>query len=262
MLRLEQDYLWFERLRTPSIAFEVPLEGGCIGIKMRIRDILDIPMFMMLAGFVMKPGKWDDDATDFCLSGVFDTQSMRSSCILRMLTKDDLKRFKERLADVKLCAWYPLFLPAILIEMRIQSLPAVVKRIRLYLRKIGKATGTHKNYLRRLGLTNSKGRNLREVWADPDFETAPAELTSIASDASYWEYACKSELNLLRWVDNMHRRVLEMSGMRSDDPAHRMLQTKMEFMEMWITKVREKSCHFGKQVEGQVQTVRRLMGLQ
>ena len=111
----------------------------------------------------MKVGRWDNDATDISLSGVFDPKTAHSSCILRILVKQDLVKFKKRLYEMKQLTWYPLFLPAIIIELKIQELPQVMTRIRRFLYRVEKITGTHKNYLRRLGLTKSTGRSLREV---------------------------------------------------------------------------------------------------
>ncbi|KAF2177734.1 hypothetical protein K469DRAFT_696495 [Zopfia rhizophila CBS 207.26] len=198
VLRLEKNYLSFERLQTPSVSFEVPLENDLIG-------------------FVMKAGKWDGDATDFSLSGVFNPKAMHSNCILRILVKKDLEVFKKRLYELRQLAWYPLFLPAILIEMRIQELPHILTRIRRFLYRVEKTTGTHKNYLRRLGLTKSTGRSLQDVWNDPDFEIAPAELTSIASDCTYYDLMAQRDNALNKRTSDASLEVSRFSKMDSND---------------------------------------------
>lgn len=203
----------------------------------------------------MNVGKWDDDATDISLSGIFDPKTLHSSCILRILVKQDLVEFKKRLYEMKQLAWYPLFLPAIFIELRIQELPQIMTRIRRFLYRVEKTTGTHKNYLRKLGLTKSTGRSLREVWNDPDFEAAPAELTSIASDCAYYGYACQTRQNLLNFIEKINKQLLKESNLPIFDLANSMLERKIEFMRIWMTEVQNRSAYLGRRVEVQVQTV-------
>lgn len=205
----------------------------------------------------MKVGKWDNDATDISLSGAFDSNSMNSICILRILVKKDLEEFKKRLCELRQLAWYPLFLPAIFIELRIQDLPQIMTRIRRFLYKVEKTTGTHKNYARKLGLTKSAGRSLQEVWNGPDFETAPAELTSIASDCAYYESICQTRQSLLNYIEGINK-CLQMSGqLPSYNVASRMLEGKINFMRKWMNEVQNRSAYLGKRAEVQVQTVRK-----
>lgn len=188
----------------------------------------------------MKVGSWDNDATDISLSGVFDPKTVHSSCILRILVKQDLVKFKKRLYEMKQFAWYPLFLPAMIIELKIQELPQIMTRIRRFLYRVEKTTGTHKNYLRRLGLTKSTGRSLREVWDDPDFEAAPAELTSIASDCACYEYACQTRQNLLNFIEKSNKQLRNETNLPLFDLANSMLERKIEFMRIWMAEVQNK----------------------
>ncbi|KAF2180314.1 hypothetical protein K469DRAFT_292132 [Zopfia rhizophila CBS 207.26] len=207
----------------------------------------------------MKAGKWDDDATDFSLSALFDPKSMYTYCILRILVKKDLKIFKQRLRELKGLAWYPLFLPAILLEMRIQELPEIIARIRRFLYGIEKTTGTHKNYLRKLGLAKVTGRSLQDVWTDDGFNRAPAELTSIASDCAYYEYACQIRQELLSWLEKMNQDILPIIDSAQCTYAARMLGRKIEFMRAWMKDAENRSIYFGKRAEVQVQTCHSLM---
>lgn len=207
----------------------------------------------------MKAGRWGDDATDISLSAIFDPKAMQSSCILRILFKKDLEEFKKRLHDLRLWAWYPLFVPVIFIELRIQELPESVIRIRHFLYRVERTIGTHKNYSRRLGFTTSTARSLHEVWNDPDFEMAPAELTSIASDCVYFGHACLIRHNLLNDISNINKRLLRSKCTLSCDGVGRILEEKMVFMRAWMIQVHYRSEYLGKRAEVQVQTVRSLI---
>ncbi|KAF1841945.1 uncharacterized protein K460DRAFT_176120 [Cucurbitaria berberidis CBS 394.84] len=240
VLRLEEDYLQSETLQTPPIAFEVPLEDSHFG-------------------FVMKAPKWDDDATDFSLSCVFDSDTMCSGCILRILTKEDLHVFKRRLSEMVEFAWYPYFLPMILTEMRLQHLPGRMRRIRRFLYRVEKTTGTHQNYRQRLGLTTVKGKSVSETWNDPDFEAAPGELTSIASDCAYYESHCRTRQNFLAFINSMHEKLVSARAVPSQELAIRMFGQKMQFMKMWATAVENRSAYLGKRAEIQLQMCNSLM---
>ncbi|KAL9617504.1 MAG: hypothetical protein Q9160_007715 [Pyrenula sp. 1 TL-2023] len=203
----------------------------------------------------MKPGKWDDDVTDISLSGVFDLERMRSSYILRILLKKDLENFKKRLYELRLFSWYPLYIPVTYIEMKVRGFPEAMARIRRFLYRVKKTTGTHKNYSRKLGLTKSIGRSLQEVWDDPDFEIAPAELTSIASDCAYYESACRTHQSLLNAIEAMNQGLMSTSHSSSFELVGRMLERKTSFIGKWMTEVQNRSTYLGERAEVQVQTV-------
>lgn len=181
---------------------------------------------------------------------------MRSSCIVRILTKEDVHVFKKRLGEIVNFAWYPYFLPMILTEMRLQHLPGRMRRIRRFLYRVEKTTGTHQNYRQRLGLTSWKGRSVSETWNDPDFEVAPAELTSIASDCAYYESHCRTRQSLLAFVGSMHENMLRSGVVPAQEVAIRMFEQKMQFMKMWATAVENRSAYLGKRAEIQLQMVR------
>lgn len=182
---------------------------------------------------------------------------MCSSCILRILTKEDLQGLKRRLREILNVAWYPYFLPMILIEMRLQDLPARMQMIRRFLYRVEMTTGTYQNYRLRLGLTTYgwKGRSVSETWNDPDFEAAPAELTSIASDCAYYESHCRTRQNLLAFIESMHENMLRSGVVPSQEVAIRMFGQKMQFMKMWATAVENRSAYLGKRAEIQLQMV-------
>ncbi|PVI03793.1 hypothetical protein DM02DRAFT_695519 [Periconia macrospinosa] len=238
VLKLEKSYLFSERLQAPTLSFQVPVGNG-------------------LTGFVVKPEKWNDDVTDFSLSAVFNPASKNSNCILRILQKKDLKAFKARLFELKQLIWYPLYLPVILLEMRIHSLPQQLHQIRLFVYRLEKTTGTHKNYLRVLGFTKSKGRTSKEIWRDPAFLLAPGELTSIASECLQIENSCQTSKRLLGWLQDFHRQL--MMHVLKDAEACQILDNKIEFMSAWVADVESRSAYLGKRAEVQVQTCHSLM---
>jgi len=203
----------------------------------------------------MKSAKWDDDVTDFSLSCVTNTSTMHSSCILRILTKKDLELFKQRLNAVPAFAWYPCFIAAILIEMRLQDLPAQTSKLRRCLYKNEKTTGTHKSYQHGHHGSKWKTRTMEERWNDINFGDAPAELTSIASDCVYYESACSSRRRLIRWLDILRQAHLSAGHMQAEDITSRMLEQKLKFMEMWATETENRMMYLGKRAGIQLQMV-------
>jgi hypothetical protein len=181
--------------------------------------------------------------------------TMTSNCILRILTKDDLAHIKTRLRELKEWAWHPLFLPAILVEMRIRSFPNHMTEIRRFLYGVEKTTGTHKNHIRKMRQPDWKGRSLDEMWADPEFETAPAELTSLASQCAYYENACQSALDHASWLQTRQQRF----GSNPTDArwrrAGKMLESKLDFMKTSVVDMQSRSTYLGKRAEVQMQIV-------
>lgn len=55
----------------------------------------------------MKSARWDNDITDFSVSCMIDSAVVHSSCVLRVLRKEDIEAFLERLKAVSKLAWYP-----------------------------------------------------------------------------------------------------------------------------------------------------------
>jgi hypothetical protein len=203
----------------------------------------------------MKFQKWDDDVTDFSFSGVFDPKSMHSSCIIRIMSKKDLRAFKERLNKMSQFAWYPLYLPIFFLEMRLQRMPQALSTIRQFLVRVERTTGTHKNYQQRLGLTTHKNGKVQEMWSEPDFEAAPGELTSIASDCVYFESLCQTRLRLLTWLESIHSSIVEANDTLSHEPAIKVFSQKIQFMKMWVTEVESRCVYFGKRAGIQLQMV-------
>lgn len=245
-------YLRSQTLQTPPIAFEVPLENPHYGMTQTEISILDTHTQL---GFVMKAAKWVDDATDFSLSCVFDSALTRSNCILRILTRENLHIFKQRLSEIVNIPWYPYLLPLILTEIRLHRLPDCMRRIRHFLYRVEKTTGTHQNYRRRLDSTAWKGKSVSETWNDPDFEAAPAELTSIASDCAYYESHCRACQVFLTFIESIHKNMLRASAVSSQSLAIRMFEQKLQFMKMWVTAVESRSAYLGRRAEIQLQVV-------
>jgi hypothetical protein len=203
----------------------------------------------------MKAAKWDDDVTDFSLSCIFDATRMHSSCILRILTKEDLHIFRKRLNEVKDLACSPYLLPALLIETRLQNLPKLTSVIRRFLYRVEKTTGTYKNYRQKLGLTKWKSRTVHESFNDPEFVAAPAELTSLASDCAYYESACRSRRSLLLWLVDMHQQDGSAGNIKRDDMASKMIAQKLQFMVSCATETESRIAYLGKRAEIQMQMV-------
>ena len=138
------------------------------------------------------------------------------------------------------------------------ELPGLLSRLRRFLHRVEKTIGTHKNYRQRLGLTNWKGRSERQAWEDPDFQLAPAELTSIASDCLYYESACRCRQRLLEWIAKKHNSVARTSiAMNGCEVSHR-LNTKLDFMRSSLEEIDNRMNNLGKRAEVQMQMVSRL----
>jgi hypothetical protein len=203
----------------------------------------------------MKFQKWDDDVTDFSFSCVLDSKSTHSSCIVRIMTKKDLRAFKKRLNEMSQFAWYPLYLPTLFMEMRLQRMPQTLSTIRQFLVRVERTTGTYKNYQQRLGLTTHKNGKVQEMWIEPDFEAAPGELTSIASDCAYFESVCQTRMRLLTWLESMHKNIVGADDTLPHEPSLEMFTQKMRFMKMWVTEIESRCVYFEKRAGIQLQMV-------
>jgi hypothetical protein len=208
-----------------------------------------------LLGFVMKLQKWDDDVTDSSFSCMFDTKMTYSSCIVRVMTKKDMQKLKTRLQEMSMFAWYPLFLPMLFIELRLKDMPETISRIRRFLVRVARITGTHKNYQQRLGLTKYKNGKVQDTWSEPDFEAAPAELTSIASDCIFYESKCRTRLHLLVWLESMHQALVAGDDTLAQETAVKMFAQKTQHMKAYVTEVNNRCAYFGKRAEIQLQMV-------
>jgi hypothetical protein len=197
----------------------------------------------------MKSAMWDDDMTDFCLSCVTETSRMRSSCILRISTKSALKQFKQRLSMVPEFSWYPYFLALILMEMRLENLPAKTRMARDTLWDLEKTTGTFKTHYK------NKPRPIQEKWNAPGFDDAPAKLTSLACDCVYNESACRSRKTLVMWLGSQHNLYLHKGVMDKRDITSRTFDQKRHFLEMSATESENRMQYFGKRAEIQLQMV-------
>jgi hypothetical protein len=205
----------------------------------------------------MKLQKWDDDVTDASFSCMFNSKMTSSSCIVRVMTKKDMQKLKTRLSQMSMFAWYPLFLPMLFIEMRLKDMPVTISRIRRFLVRVARITGTHKNYQQRLGLTTYKfNGKVQDTWSEPDFEAAPAELTSIASDCVFYESTCRTRLQLLVWLESMHQAIVARDNTLAQEAAVKMFAQKIQHMEAYVTEVNNRCAYFGKRAEIQLQMVR------
>ncbi|KAF2033718.1 hypothetical protein EK21DRAFT_108846 [Setomelanomma holmii] len=236
---LNKDYLSSEWLDSPSIGLEVPLQAG-------------------LSGFVVKAAKWNDNITHFCLSSVFDPSSMHSSCILRIATKKDLQNFKTRLDDVQEFAWYSCFLATLLIDERLKKLPDETNNMRKGLYKIEMTTGTHKKFQHREN--GSIGRTAEEAWGDTKFLSAPAELTSIASDCIKRGFSCPSRRRFVAFLEGEHEANMRKCSNKDADSTFRILTQKLGFMRAWIEESESRFLYLGKRAEVQTQMCLSLMG--
>jgi hypothetical protein len=203
----------------------------------------------------MKTQRWDDDLTDFSFSCVFDSKLTHSSCIIRVLTKQDLHTLKKRLSETSQHAWYPLFIPVLFFEMRLQYVPALISKIRQFIVRVAKTTGTHKNYQERLGLSTWRNRKAQDTWEDPDFQASPAELTSVASECAYYESISRTRLRLLAWLESKHSSVVDADDALAQEPAIRMFAQKVQFMKTCVTEIESRTAYFGKKAEIQLQMV-------
>lgn len=140
--------------------------------------------------------------------------------------------------------------------MRIHSLPQEMHQIRQFVYRVEKTTGTHKNYLRVLGLTKSEGRASEEIWKDSAFMLAPGELTSIASECLQFENGCLTHNRVLGWLQDFHRRLMaHVSNNLNQAEACLILDRKMVFMSAWLTNMQSRSAYLGKRAEVQARTV-------
>jgi uncharacterized protein (DUF2267 family) len=180
---------------------------------------------------------------------------MHSSCILRLSTKEDLRDLKTRLEAVADFAWYPYFIAAVLIEKRLERQPAQTNTMRHFLYRVEQTTGTHKNFEHKLWANGVNVRTAEETWTDPDFEVAPAELTSIASDCIKRAFTCRSRARLLDFLEDEHGVNLEMGSIHHEEKASRMLVRKLRFMRAWIEESESRFAYIGKRAEVQTQMV-------
>jgi hypothetical protein len=104
-------------------------------------------------------------------------------------------------------------------------------------------------------LTTHKNGKVQETWSEPDFEAAPGELTSIASDCAYYESICQTRMRLLTWLETMHKSIVDADDTLLHEPALEMFTQKMHFMKMWITEVESRCVYFGKRAGIQLQMV-------
>jgi hypothetical protein len=200
----------------------------------------------------MKPCKWD---AEFSLCSFTGTSTMQSSCILRILTKEDLKTFKERLHATAAFAWYPTFIAAILIEKRLQDLPAMTQNIRRRVYMHEKGTGVHKSYRR--PATKPSVDAVDDNSQDHELQIAPRDYASIASDCAYYESACISRRQLMQWLREFHHTFLKTSDrMQRDNMVSRMTEQKLSFMEMIATERENRMIYLGKRAGIQLQMVR------
>jgi hypothetical protein len=178
-----------------------------------------------------------------------------------MLLKSELEFMMERLEALKHLAWHPLLLPLVLVELRTGGTPNDLMKVRDSLYRIEKTTGTHKNYHRQ---SHHEGRGYYargdEVWNRSEFELAPGELTSIASDCALFDARCQINEQLLNWIGEMN----EALSAEVTDPqtgflvqSKTLLNEKISFMKTSLKNNRIRSLYLGKRAEVQVQAVSR-----
>lgn len=210
-------------------------------------------------GFVVKTDKWGADLTNFSLSVAFSPSTGMTCAFIHILLKSDLKQIQDRLQVLKNIAWHPLLLPLIILEQRIELAPPDLARVRTALYKIEKTNGTHKNYQKR-ARHNQAGYYARgeEVWNRQEFDTAPGDLTSIASSCALFDAKCKINERFLDWIEQMNNDfsiiITDLSTGDTSSSSY-IIRGKVSTMRTWLKNNQDWSAYLGRRAEVQVQAV-------
>ncbi|KLO85634.1 uncharacterized protein LW93_14249 [Fusarium fujikuroi] len=241
LLHLENTFICTEQMQTPPTWFEVPLQEG-------------------LKGFVVKPERWDSNLANFSISVVHSPASRVTHVVAHMLHKTDIKHLLLRLQALKALAWYPLLVPLILMEQRIEGTAEKLTLMRDSLYSVEKRTGTHKNY------RNDKYHEELNhyaygdrVWErrheqDVDFEAAPGKITSVASDCAMTEAKCQVNESLLDWLQELNDSLAELNtDGGSWERATSSIKMKISAFKTWTGNNRARSIYLAKRAEAQMQ---------
>lgn len=233
---LKDSYLHDEKLQGSSNWCNIPLENN-------------------LTGFIIKTEVFDSDCASFSLALVADLSSGRTSGILHVLLKTDLKKIKDYLTeDPKQYSHNLMALPLLLAQLRTSTMPDKLEEIRIQLYETEKRIGSHKNYQHKETHTRwgyyARGE---DVWKREGFDAAGGELTSMVSDCVMLESKAQLYARLLNWIEEMHRKVLSKSlnQGRSDS----LLNEKIWVLKSNLELSRIRSEYLGRRAEAQVQAV-------
>ena len=236
---LKDSYLHDEKLQGSSNWCNIALENN-------------------LTGFIIKTEVFDSDCASFSLALVADLSSGRTSGILHVLLKTDLKKIKDYLTeDSKQYSHNLMALPLLLAQLRTSTIPDKLEEIRIQLYETEKRIGSHKNYQHKETHTRwgyyARGE---DVWKREGFDAAGGELTSMVSDCVMLESKAQLYARLLNWIEEMHCKVLSksLSQGRSDS----LLNEKIWVLKGNLELSRIRSEYLGRRAEAQVQAVRLL----
>ncbi|RDL41641.1 uncharacterized protein BP5553_01620 [Venustampulla echinocandica] len=238
LLNLDETYMFDENMQAPPSWFEVPLSGD-------------------LKGYVIKTDKWGADLTNFSLSVAFSPSTGMTCAFLHILLKSDLKQIQDRLQALKSIAWHPLLLPLILLEQRTELAPPDLAKVRTALYKIEKTNGTHKNYQKR-ARHHQAGYYAwgEEVWNRQEFDSAPGDLTSMASSCALFGAKCKINERFLDWIEEMNQAfsmVITNSSTGNYSTSSSIISGKISTTRTWLKNNQDWSAYLGRRAEVQVQ---------
>ena len=233
---LKDSYLHDEKLQGSSNWCNIPLENN-------------------LTGFIIKTEVFDSDCASFSLALVTDLSSGRTSGILHVLLKTDLKRIKDYITeDPKQYSHNLMALPLLLAQLRTSTMPDKLEEIRIQLYETEKRIGSHKNYQHKETHTRwgyyARGE---DVWKREGFDAAGGELTSMVSDCVMLESKAQLYARLLDWIEKMHCKVLSKSLDRGRSDS--LLNEKIWVLKGNLELSRIRSEYLGRRAEAQVQAV-------
>ena len=232
----KDSYIYDEKLQGSSNWCNIPLENN-------------------LTGFVIKTEVFDSNCASFSLALVADLSSGRTSGILHVLLKSDLKRVKDYLTeDPKQYSHNLMTLPLLLVQLRTSTMPDKLEEIRIQLYETEKRIGSHKNYQHKETHTRwgyyARGE---DVWKREGFDAAGGELTSMVSDCVMLESKAQLYARLLNWIEEMHRKVSSQSLNRGRSSS--LLNEKIEVLKGNLELSRLRSEYLGRRADAQVQAV-------
>jgi hypothetical protein len=239
---LKDSYIHDEKLQSSSNWYNIPLENN-------------------LTIVIVKTDVFDSDCASFSLALVADLSSGRTSGILHVLLKTDLKSIKDYLREnPKQYSQSLMALPVLLAQIRTSTIPDMLEEIRIQLYETEKRIGSHKNYHHKETHSRwgyyAKGE---EVWKREGFDAAGGELTSMVSDCVMVESTAQLYARLLNWIEERHSKV--PSKTLHQGRIDMLLIEKIHFLKGNLEHSRIRSEYLGRRAGAQVQAVRLLQQL-
>jgi hypothetical protein len=236
---LKDSYIHDENLQSLSNWYNIPLEND-------------------LTSFIVKTEVFDSECASFSLALVADLSSGRTSGILHVFLKTDLKRIKDHLTEnPKQYSHNLMALPLLLIQLRTMTMPDMLAEIRTQLYETEKRIGSHKNYQHKETHTRwgyyARGE---DVWKREGFDAAGGELTSMVSDCVMLESKAQLYARLLNWIEELHSR--DSLKTIHQGRIDMLLTEKIHFLKGNLEHSRIRSEYLGRRAGAQVQAVRLL----